>query len=53
MTLKIIGSIIVLLSSSLLGYIYSKRSSDRPTDLRAIQGLLQMLENEMSFLSNV
>ncbi|NMB34154.1 MAG: stage III sporulation protein AB [Clostridium sp.] len=53
MTLKIIGSIIVLLSSSLLGYIYSKRSSDRPKDLRAIQGLLQMLENEMSFLSNV
>jgi stage III sporulation protein AB len=53
MILKIIGSLIVFVSSSLLGYMYSRKCSERPKDLRALQGLLQMFENEVSFLSNV
>ncbi|NLP14782.1 MAG: stage III sporulation protein AB [Clostridium sp.] len=53
MLLKIVGSLIVFISSSLLGYMYSRKCSERPKDLRTLQGLLQMFENEISFLSNV
>ncbi|HHV28596.1 stage III sporulation protein SpoIIIAB [Acetivibrio mesophilus] len=53
MLLKIIGSLIVLVSSTLLGYMYSRRCSKRPGELRTLQGFLQIFENEISFMSNV
>lgn len=53
MILKLIGSLIVLVSSSILGYIQSRKYSQRPSELRTLQALLQMFENEISFLSNV
>lgn len=53
MLFKIIGSIIVVAGSSFLGYFYSLDCSRRPNQLRELQGLLQMFENEISFLSNL
>ncbi|HHW48568.1 MAG TPA: stage III sporulation protein AB [Clostridiaceae bacterium] len=53
MFFKIIGSIIILLSSSFLGFILSKDCSMRPQQLRELQGLLQMLENEISYMANL
>lgn len=53
MVLKIIGSIIVLVSSGFLGYVLSRDCSRRPSELRELQGLLQMFENEISYLSNL
>ena len=53
MLLKIIGSIIVIISSSFLGYILSRDFSKRPSELRELQGLMYMLENEISYLSNL
>jgi stage III sporulation protein AB len=52
MLLKIIGSIIVIFSSSFLGYVLSRDCSRRPGELRELQGLLQMFENEISYLSS-
>lgn len=53
MLIKLIGGIIVISASSFLGFIFSRDCSKRPQELRALQALLQMLENEISFLSNV
>lgn len=53
MLLKIIGSVLVVAASSIIGYIFSRDCGKRPQDLRILQGLLQMFENEISFLSNV
>lgn len=53
MLLKIIGSIIVMAASGFLGYILSRDCSRRPQELRVLQGLLQMFESEISFLSNL
>ncbi|NLD50450.1 MAG: stage III sporulation protein AB [Clostridiaceae bacterium] len=53
MLIKLIGSFIVLVSCSVLGFIHSQKFSRRPSELRTLQGLLQMFENEISFLSNV
>lgn len=53
MLLKLIGSALVLTASSFLGYLFSRECARRPQELRALQGLLQMLENEISFLSNI
>ncbi|MCR4434257.1 MAG: stage III sporulation protein SpoIIIAB [Clostridiales bacterium] len=53
MLFKIVGSLLILSASSLLGYICSKDCARRPQELRTLQGLLQMLENEMCFLSNL
>lgn len=52
MILKIIGSIIVVTSSSLIGYLVSKDCSKRPLQLRILQNMIQMLENEIRFLSS-
>ncbi|NLI58446.1 MAG: stage III sporulation protein AB [Clostridium sp.] len=52
MAVKLFGCFIVFISSSLLGYIYSKKCSKRPNELRDLQGMLQIFENEISFLSN-
>ena len=53
MLFKLIGSIIVLASTSFLGYVLSRDCSKRPQQLRELQGLLQIFENEVSFLSNL
>lgn len=53
MFLKVLGSIIVLLSSSFLGYILSRDCSKRPQQLRSLQNLLQMFENQISYSSDV
>lgn len=53
MMLKIIGSLIVIVMSSLLGFMYSRDFEFRPRELRELQSLLQILENEISFLSNL
>ncbi|MDQ2085300.1 stage III sporulation protein SpoIIIAB [Herbivorax sp. ANBcel31] len=52
MAVKILGCLIVFISSSLLGHIYSRKCSKRPNELRTLQAMLQMFENEISFLSN-
>lgn len=52
MAVKLFGCFIVFMSSSLLGYIYSRKCAKRPEELRSLQGMLQMFENEISFLSN-
>lgn len=53
MLLKVTGSIIVLLSCSFLGYILSRDYCKRPQQLRGLQALLQMFENQISYLSDV
>ncbi|KNY26696.1 stage III sporulation protein SpoIIIAB [Pseudobacteroides cellulosolvens] len=52
MLFKIIGSILILISSSFLGFYFSKECTRRPSELRELQRLLQMFENEISFLSS-
>ena len=49
MLLKVIGSIIVLLSCSFLGYILSRDYYKRPQQLR-LQALLQMLKPDILFV---
>ncbi len=53
MLFKIIGSIILICSTSLIGFSLAADCSKRPRILREIQALLQMLENEISYLSNL
>ncbi len=53
MLFKIAGSIIVILSCSFLGFILSADCSKRPRQLRELQSLLQMFENQISYLSDV
>jgi stage III sporulation protein AB len=43
----------VITASGFLGYYFSLDCSKRPGQLRVLQGLLQMLENEMCFLSSL
>lgn len=52
MIFKLLGSIIVLLSSGFLGYILSTDCRKRPQQLRELQALLQMFENRISYLSD-
>ena len=53
MLLKIIGSAVVVATTSILGYALSINYKRRPAELRELQGLLQMLENEIGYLSNL
>ncbi len=53
MLFKITGSIIVLLSCSFIGVILSRDCIRRPAQLRELQGILQMLENQISYLCDV
>jgi len=53
MLLKICGSIIVILSCSFIGMILSRDCVRRPSQLRELQSILQMLENQISYLCNV
>jgi len=53
MLMKLIGSILIIASSSIIGYVFSRDCSKRPQDIRTLQGLLQIFENEISFLSSI
>lgn len=53
MVLKIVGSLMILSASSFLGYTLSRECTRRPEELRELQGMLQIFENEISFMSNV
>ncbi|AEV68671.1 stage III sporulation protein SpoIIIAB [Acetivibrio clariflavus] len=53
MLLKIVGSLIVFVSCTLLGYSHAQTYAQRPQELKTLQMLLQIFENEISFLSNV
>lgn len=53
MLLKIAGSIIVVLSCSFLGFVLSQDLKKRPRQLRELQGLLQMFENQITYLSDI
>ena len=53
MLFKIAGSIIVILSCSFLGFILSGDCGKRPVQLRELQSLLQMFENQISYLSDI
>jgi len=52
MFLKLIGSALIIITSGFLGLFLSKECGRRPRELRELQNLLQMFENEISFLSN-
>lgn len=53
MLFKILGSIIVILSSTFLGFALANECKNRPLQLRELHGLLQMFENQISYLSDV
>ncbi len=53
MLFKIAGSFVVILSCSFLGFILSRDCSRRPLQLRELQTLFQMFENQISYLSDV
>lgn len=53
MLFKIAGSIIVILSCTFLGFILSTDCRKRPQQLRELQSMLQMFENQISYLSDV
>lgn len=53
MMFKLLGSIMVLISSGFLGYVLSTDCKRRPYQLRELQSLLQMFESRISFLSDV
>ncbi|MDP4093543.1 MAG: stage III sporulation protein SpoIIIAB [Bacillota bacterium] len=53
MLLKLLGGLIVISASCLMGYAFARDCARRPKELRLLQVLLQMLENEISFLSNL
>lgn len=53
MLFKILGSIVVILASTALGYALSREFSKRPQEIRILQAHLQMLENEIVFMSSL
>jgi len=53
MVLKILGGIMVLVSSTFLGFVLSRDCARRPQELRELQRLFQMFENEVLYLSNL
>lgn len=53
MLLKVIGSVLVMGGSSAIGYALSGSYSNRPKQLKTLQSLLQILENEIRYMSSV
>jgi stage III sporulation protein AB len=53
MLFKIAGSLVVLFSCTFLGYILSADCRRRPQQLRDLQAMLQMFENQITYLSDV
>ncbi len=52
MPFKVLGSILVFTACSLIGYVLSKECAIRINDLRELQSILHVLENEIYYLSN-
>jgi len=53
MLFKLAGSVIVILSCTFLGFVLSNDCKRRPQQLRELQSLLQMFENQITYLSDV
>jgi stage III sporulation protein AB len=53
MLFKFAGSLIVILSCTFLGFVLSADCRKRPQQLRDLQSMLQMFENQISYLSDV
>ena len=53
MLVKLIGGVLVISASAYLGFALSGECSRRLRDLRALQELLRLLENEIGFLSSM
>ena len=53
MVFKLLGCIMVLFSSGFLGYVLSTDCKKRPRQLRELQSMLQIFENQISYLSDV
>lgn len=51
--LKLIASIMIITSSAILGCSISREYSKRPGQLRELQILMQIFENEIRFLSSI
>ena len=52
MLIKIVGSLLIISASTIIGCAYSRDYARRPAQLRELQGQLQILENELSFQLN-
>ena len=53
MLLKIIGIILVIGGSCVIGFTLSSTYSKRPVQLKILQSLIQMLRNEIRFMSSI
>lgn len=53
MIVKLIGAVVLTGATSLIGFSLAADCSKRPRALRELQALMQMLENEMAYLSNL
>ncbi len=52
MVIKIIGGLVIITASSLVGWLRASEYAERPRQLRDLTGKLQILENELSFMSS-
>jgi stage III sporulation protein AB len=53
MIIKFLGAVVLISATSLIGFSLANDCSKRPRALRELQTLLLMLENEISYLSNL
>ena len=53
MIIKFLGAVALIGATSFIGFSLAADCSKRPRALRELQALLQMLENEISYLSNL
>jgi len=53
MLFKLIGSLIVIIACSFLGYVYSSGYTKRPQEIRELQVMLNMLENEIVYMQSL
>lgn len=53
MLLKFAGSLVVLCASTFLGYAVASDFGKRPQQLRELQAMMILLENEIAFMSNL
>lgn len=53
MIIKLIGAIVLIVATSLIGFSLAADCGRRPKILRELQALMQMFENEISYLSNL
>lgn len=53
MIVKLIGAVVLIGATSFIGFSLAADCSKRPRALRELQSLMQMLENEIAYLSNL